>query len=113
MVTAERGAKGGPSGCEGLGARWWVLGDVIPRGAAVSGSGRSHSTPGWRTGKGPVGFVVGPIIAALFVTTWQIYGEVFQDWLPVRPKAILTDADGQPTREAPTDDAPDLGAAAT
>jgi predicted PurR-regulated permease PerM len=62
---------------------------------------------------GPVGFVVGPIIAALFVTTWQIYGEVFQDWLPVRPKAILTDAEGQPTREAPTDDAPDLGAAPT
>jgi predicted PurR-regulated permease PerM len=31
---------------------------------------------------GAVGFVVGPIVAALFVTTWDIYGEAFQDWLP-------------------------------
>jgi predicted PurR-regulated permease PerM len=31
---------------------------------------------------GAVGFIVGPIIAALFVTVWHIYGEVFQDWLP-------------------------------
>jgi hypothetical protein len=26
--------------------------------------------------------VVGPIIAALFVSVWQIYGEAFADWLP-------------------------------
>jgi predicted PurR-regulated permease PerM len=31
---------------------------------------------------GAVGFIVGPIVAALFVTVWHIYGEVFQDWLP-------------------------------
>jgi predicted PurR-regulated permease PerM len=31
---------------------------------------------------GAVGFVVGPIIAALFVSVWQIYGEAFADWLP-------------------------------
>jgi predicted PurR-regulated permease PerM len=31
---------------------------------------------------GAVGFVVGPIVAALFVTIWHIYGDVFQDWLP-------------------------------
>jgi len=31
---------------------------------------------------GAVGFVVGPIVAALFVTVWQIYGEAFGDWLP-------------------------------
>ena len=31
---------------------------------------------------GAVGFIVGPIIAALFVTVWHIYGEVFRDWLP-------------------------------
>jgi predicted PurR-regulated permease PerM len=60
---------------------------------------------------GPVGFLVGPIIAALFVTTWQIYGEVFEDWLPVRPKAILTDAQGQPTKDAPTDGIPEVDTA--
>jgi predicted PurR-regulated permease PerM len=31
---------------------------------------------------GAVGFIVGPIVAALFVTVWHIYGEAFSDWLP-------------------------------
>lgn len=32
---------------------------------------------------GALGFIVGPIIAALFVTVWHIYGHAFRDWLPV------------------------------
>jgi predicted PurR-regulated permease PerM len=31
---------------------------------------------------GIIGFIIGPIIAALFVTIWDIYGEVFKDFLP-------------------------------
>jgi predicted PurR-regulated permease PerM len=31
---------------------------------------------------GVIGFVVGPIIAALFVTVWDLYGEAFHDFLP-------------------------------
>jgi predicted PurR-regulated permease PerM len=31
---------------------------------------------------GVVGFIVGPIIAALFTTVWEIYGVVFSDVLP-------------------------------
>jgi predicted PurR-regulated permease PerM len=31
---------------------------------------------------GPVGFIVGPIVAALFVTVWHLYGEAFGDSLP-------------------------------
>ncbi|MBW2063667.1 MAG: AI-2E family transporter [Deltaproteobacteria bacterium] len=31
---------------------------------------------------GIVGFIIGPIIAALFVTVWEIYGTVFKDILP-------------------------------
>jgi predicted PurR-regulated permease PerM len=31
---------------------------------------------------GIVGFVIGPIVAALFVTIWDIYGIVFRDYLP-------------------------------
>ena len=31
---------------------------------------------------GILGFIVGPIIAALFVTVWEIYGVVFKDILP-------------------------------
>jgi len=31
---------------------------------------------------GIVGFIIGPIIAALFVTIWEIYGTAFKDILP-------------------------------
>lgn len=31
---------------------------------------------------GIMGFVIGPIIAALFITLWEIYGRVFKDLLP-------------------------------
>lgn len=31
---------------------------------------------------GVLGFIIGPIIAALFVTIWDIYGHVFRDALP-------------------------------
>jgi predicted PurR-regulated permease PerM len=31
---------------------------------------------------GVVGFIIGPIIAALFITVWEIYGETFRDVLP-------------------------------
>jgi predicted PurR-regulated permease PerM len=31
---------------------------------------------------GIIGFIIGPIIAALFVTVWEIYGETFKEYLP-------------------------------
>jgi predicted PurR-regulated permease PerM len=31
---------------------------------------------------GAVGFIVGPIVAALFVAVWHMYGEATQSWLP-------------------------------
>jgi predicted PurR-regulated permease PerM len=31
---------------------------------------------------GAVGFIVGPIVAALFATVWHIYGDAFREWLP-------------------------------
>ncbi len=31
---------------------------------------------------GAVGVIIGPIVAALFVTVWEIYGTVFKDVLP-------------------------------
>lgn len=31
---------------------------------------------------GPLGFIIGPIVAALFVTVWDIYGDVFRGVLP-------------------------------
>src|SRR5262249_49855304 len=35
---------------------------------------------------GPVGFVVGPIVAALFVTVWDLYGTAFEEVLPPVPE---------------------------
>jgi predicted PurR-regulated permease PerM len=31
---------------------------------------------------GALGFIIGPIIAALFVTLWDMYGVAFRDFLP-------------------------------
>ncbi|PIE59342.1 MAG: AI-2E family transporter [Desulfobulbus propionicus] len=31
---------------------------------------------------GLLGIIIGPIIAALFITLWEMYGKVFQDFLP-------------------------------
>jgi len=36
---------------------------------------------------GPLGFIVGPIVAALFVTVWELYGSAFEDLLPPAPPA--------------------------
>ena len=32
---------------------------------------------------GPVGFIIGPIICALFITIWEIHGAAFDDALEV------------------------------
>jgi predicted PurR-regulated permease PerM len=36
---------------------------------------------------GLIGFIIGPIIAALFATVWDIYGETFKEFLPEVKKA--------------------------
>jgi len=48
---------------------------------------------------GAVGFIVGPIVAALFVTVWHIYGETFRAWLPEVPKGRIAGT-GAPGRVA-------------
>ena len=40
---------------------------------------------------GVLGFIVGPIIAALFIAIWEIYGEAFKDWLPPPRGAVSSD----------------------
>ena len=37
---------------------------------------------------GIIGFIVGPIVAALFVILCDIYGEVFKEYLPQTGKVI-------------------------
>jgi predicted PurR-regulated permease PerM len=42
---------------------------------------------------GALGLIIGPIVAALFVTIWEIYGVVFKDILPPGGPAALGDTD--------------------
>lgn len=44
---------------------------------------------------GAIGIIIGPIVAALFVTVWDIYGSAFKDYLPeVRPVGISGEKKG-------------------
>jgi predicted PurR-regulated permease PerM len=42
---------------------------------------------------GPIGFIVGPVLAALFVTSWEIFGEAFRDSLPGSSQLVLPDGE--------------------
>jgi predicted PurR-regulated permease PerM len=48
---------------------------------------------------GVVGVIIGPIIAALFVTVWEIYGQAFKDILP-DTGYVLRKRDGQAESES-------------
>jgi predicted PurR-regulated permease PerM len=43
---------------------------------------------------GIAGFIIGPILAALFVTIWEIYGVVFRDFLPLPQSASTGESEG-------------------
>lgn len=47
---------------------------------------------------GAAGLVVGPIVAALFVTIWQLYGQVFSDLLTDPAPAAVAGGGGLPDR---------------
>jgi len=52
---------------------------------------------------GVLGFIIGPIVAALFVTVWDIYGVVFKDMLPAvkwyRPAELAKEPEGEPEED--------------
>ena len=55
---------------------------------------------------GLLGIIIGPIIAALFITIWEIYGKVFQEYLPdvgliLRSGRIPKECEAQPEEEKP------------
>ncbi|HEY3501021.1 MAG TPA: AI-2E family transporter [Polyangiaceae bacterium] len=49
---------------------------------------------------GVMGFVIGPIVAALFVTIWEIYGEAFQDVLPEPSPMSTRPSSAPPSKSA-------------
>ncbi len=62
---------------------------------------------------GILGFIIGPIVAALFVTIWEIYGVVFRDVLPPpgRPLPEFSPPEGQAEDDAELDgDLPEVNA---
>ncbi len=44
---------------------------------------------------GPIGFIVGPVLAALFLTSWEIFAFAYRDVLPATNPLVL--ADGSPS----------------
>ena len=50
---------------------------------------------------GPLGFIVGPIVAALFVTVWDLYGVAFADLLPPVPESPPSIMEFASSRPAP------------
>jgi len=49
---------------------------------------------------GVVGLFIGPVIASLFVTIWEIYGVAFKDILPeVKPVSAIADSGNTPGKE--------------
>jgi predicted PurR-regulated permease PerM len=53
---------------------------------------------------GVPGIIIGPIIAALFITLWDIYGLAFKDVLPeVKSLKLKPDEDSQPDRSRASD----------
>lgn len=55
---------------------------------------------------GFVGFIIGPIVAALFVTVWDIYGVAFQDMLPAAHAADPSDEPPPAAAEIPQAETP-------
>jgi predicted PurR-regulated permease PerM len=55
---------------------------------------------------GIIGIIIGPIIAALFVSIWEIYGESFQEFLPAVCFGIQRDEQG-PSSRIESDNPPD------
>ncbi len=78
---------------------------LIGRDARMSDLMILISTLGGISVFGALGFIVGPIIAALFVTVWHIYGQAFRGWLPDVPRdpfGNLTPAEGIAVRGNPS-----------
>lgn len=50
---------------------------------------------------GPLGFILGPIVAALFVTVWELYGVAFADLLPPVPEPPASIAEFTSSRPPP------------
>jgi predicted PurR-regulated permease PerM len=64
------------------------------------------STLGGIIAFGPIGFIVGPIVAALFVTSWEIFGVAYRDVLPASTLMITPDTGRLPEQKVELETGP-------
>lgn len=55
---------------------------------------------------GLLGIIIGPIIAALFITIWEIYGVAFKDYLPDVEVVLKKRFDTSPPDDNPVEEGP-------
>jgi len=55
---------------------------------------------------GLLGIIIGPIIAALFITIWEIYGVAFKDYLPEVEVVLKKQHDTSPPDDNPVEEGP-------
>ena len=53
---------------------------------------------------GILGIIIGPIVAALFITIWEIYGDVFKNYLPNVEVVLKKRQASDPTDNGPADE---------
>jgi predicted PurR-regulated permease PerM len=53
---------------------------------------------------GLLGIIIGPLVAALFITIWEIYGVVFKDYLPNVDIVLKKRHEAPPAGDEPADD---------
>lgn len=53
---------------------------------------------------GLLGIIIGPLVAALFITIWEIYGVVFKDYLPHVEVVLKKRHEAPAVNDAPADD---------
>ncbi len=59
------------------------------------------STLGGLLAFGAMGFILGPILAGLFLTVWEIFGVAFHAELHETPPLVVTDRDPHISSEKP------------
>ena len=52
---------------------------------------------------GAVGFIIGPVVAALFIAVWEIYGRAFAEYLPVAVLPALSGERAEPGDQVPVE----------
>lgn len=62
------------------------------------------STLGGIIAFGASGFIIGPIVAALWITVWEIYGEMFSEYLPLVEMPVTDTVAGMPVVVPPGSD---------